>query len=1300
MAPIQGNDTQFATPVATTTGLREANKEKKSFWEELLEEHLPRTSPTLHAKLTPDMVLKSSSLEQVIEKVAGLNVNPFLGNGSDGHYRAPDGANIPLSVLAIKKHWPTVRAQRGSLGDGCQLLHTSAKTDREFTEELMSYARQMDAHGAGLCLLMASLTSPGGELHARFREIVLHEVMGAWEHFMIWEDWCGLSEETVRLHRVDMISQFGIWTSAWAQLTTRMIAVYDHLVEPVDVRLELVERYSALRRCVFNTVDAMKRSLREESELALRIAGDGMVFSWPERRKLRLKMVQAIFTTAVAPFVSSFDTTTGVFEFNEVLESMLVSMGVDSTVPLPGGVRPSLPMAQSSVETAAAMKLPLKQEVPSERKIATETRTFFGNCDNCGTGGHMARFCPKLTTDPLKRSERLGELAAMRMKGPEASGPVQKKLGGFAGSAVMDSTTGMRCLTVETPAGQLKFGLDSGLDLSLIRRDCVLYSNDVAIPTNVKLQSLSGHQVAVREVQFCELQVSLPGQGRTVTVSASIGVWDGDLPNGVAGLIGNDIIQRHPVILHSAFRIPESAPEVLEPAAEGPLTEEELKKIVVGLNLPVMCVDITQQHPTIRGRGYPTQPAWCSKANEIIDDLVERDIVRDVTDQADADYGWVSPGFFVQKGSDELKLRFVVDFRVVNGRIKPPYEEAGEGVANFCLSIPRDMEWFASVDIKDAFYAVKVDEASQNYLRASVRIAGKERVLQFLRGPQGLSTTPTWWRSFINELCRGLQHHWKQTSVDGGYRIYVDDVLVFARTRADAERLINGLGQLLTALGIPFGKVQQPGPEVRLLGCLINRVGWRIDPLNITKLKGLRLTSKDDIRSALGLIQYLHSAYPSSEFASNFSTLSSLTSKNNHFVWGAQEQAAWDFFCDRFDERCYEYGIEDLRDGEYWIMQVDACDHGYAAVLWRSSQLPDSDCNLADWFASATENGICKRIAVKQHSFSSQETRYPVWDRESLAVFGGLSAFQNVLLASLGADPYGRIVVYSDSSATVGRWKQLLEGGPLSGSITRIRRWLRWCDDISELLATRPRFLNIPGSENGVADFFSRVLSEDTVYGGLSGIIASNDPTLTTSTLPTENFDFTHFQNQIRDLQKTTDERYQKVFLRELINEIPEPLLSFTNETGLLHFMNRLYVPDGLIEMGGRTLHARTLVIHLCHDMAHPGITRTMSLLHKYWWPRMQADVANYIKSCHSCQVQKARQVNGRITGRNVADRFNVIVIDHCKPPPCVWRQRGQLLFSHQRPVYTIRANLPLQEFESGRIRRRPLRILDPRPDT
>ena len=39
-----------------------------------------------------------------------------------------------------------------------------------------------------------------------------------------------------------------------------------------------------------------------------------------------------------------------------------------------------------------------------------------------------------------------------------------------------------------------------------------------------------------------------------------------------------------------------------------------------------------------------------------------------------------------------------------------------------------------------------------------------------------------------------------------------------------------------------------------------------------------------------------------------------------------------------------------------------------------------------------------------------------------------------------------------------------------------------------------------------------------------------------------------------------------------------------------------------------------------------------------------------YIKTCHSCQVQRARQVNGRITGRHIADRFNVIVVDHCKP--------------------------------------------------
>ena len=48
------------------------------------------------------------------------------------------------------------------------------------------------------------------------------------------------------------------------------------------------------------------------------------------------------------------------------------------------------------------------------------------------------------------------------------------------------------------------------------------------------------------------------------------------------------------------------------------------------------------------------------------------------------------------------------------------------------------------------------------------------------------------------------------------------------------------------------------------------------------------------------------------------------------------------------------------------------------------------------------------------------------------------------------------------------------------------------------------------------------------------------------------------------------------------------------------------------------------------HDspyIGHVGINKTMRLISRYyWWPGMDADVNKYVRECHSCQVNKARQ--------------------------------------------------------------------------
>ena len=1253
------NQSQFTSHRDDSNEKAEVVKKKPSFWKELLAGvDAPTPQPVRCTRLTPDWVLNTSrTLVQVVESVAGVNVNPFLHNSEDGHFTAPDGSEIPLSILSIKKFWPTIRAQKGSIGTQSGLLLTTTRGDKEFFEELLSSARQMEASGAGMCLLFAGLSNPNYDLHGRFKEMILHEVISDWHDFTSWEKWCGLSELEVISNQEGMASDFLIWKHAWNRLTTRLTSIFDRLIPDVDRRLELMEKYSALRKSNFKGAGNLKKHLREESDLALRILTESnghTMFSWSDRVQVRIKLLHVAFGSSVAPFIHQFETSRDVYEFNEILESMITAMGVvvfanSGTGDEDKNEKSSQQPDKSGQQNFGRPKNtadPVKKE---GTQSGTQQGRYQGKCEHCGKYGHAMKDCYKLKPNQNDKTKQV----------PKDPNPTQapegKSIGGFAGF-MNDNEFGLKVIKLNTDKGVIRIGVDSGLDLSLLSKNSVCYDSARALPTNLRMESLSGHSVNIKEIQQCCFSIPLNNTSRPIEISAMTGVWTSDLPGKVDVLIGSDVLNQHPAILHAAFPIKDIAITPTDTTVESsdPIPDKDIREMIVNLNLPVMKIDVTQEHPAIRSTGYPVPLNYVSTAQEILDDLTEKKVLKDITAEADRDFGWISPAFFVKKESNELKLRFVVDFRQINTRIPRPINEQGESMESFCLAIPRGMKAFGSLDIKDAFYQIPIEESSRKYLRASIKIGAEERVYEFLRGPQGLNVTPYWWKSFVGEIVRVLRYYWNQKGINGGYRIYVDDVLVYAATPKDCELLLCSFEQMLKALNIPYGKVQRPSDQAQVIGCIVDSSGWRIDPTKLCKLKDTCPTNKDELRSFLGLIQYLHSAFPSVEFSQNFSVLSRLTSKHTHFQWNEGEKFAWKYFCEKFDTGSYDFGITDLSANEYWILQTDASDRGTATVLWRSCRIPPTEVtDLSKWFSEVVNTGECRRLAVRQRTFSSEEQNYPTWDKEGLALFNGMVEFQDVILSSLSCirDTDSQVYIYSDNTATLGRWKNIMMGGIVPGSTTRVKRWLRWYDDVNELLEVRPKFLHLPGKENGIADYFSRVLCQMADKGidkgsGEEKIVKGFAGTLTVP----DNFDFNHFQLQVGELQRTTDEQYQKLYLRDLLNEIPSDLLSFSNQTGLLHFMNRLYIPQGLIEFQGRTVCARTLLIHICHDPSHPGITRTMSLLQRYWWPRQQMDIERFIRTCHECQVQKARQVHGRITGRHCVDRFQSVTIDHCKP--------------------------------------------------
>ena len=78
---------------------------------------------------------------------------------------------------------------------------------------------------------------------------------------------------------------------------------------------------------------------------------------------------------------------------------------------------------------------------------------------------------------------------------------------------------------------------------------------------------------------------------------------------------------------------------------------------------------------------------------------------------------------------------------------------------------------------------------------------------------------------------------------------------------------------------------------------------------------------------------------------------------------------------------------------------------------------------------------------------------------------------------------------------------------------------------------------------------------------------------------------------------------------------------NWTDDGEIISWEHRLYVPC--------SAQLREKIIRLHHDSisaGHPGRYKTQELITRnYWWPRIQADVKNYVEGCETCQRTKIR---------------------------------------------------------------------------
>src|SRR6202522_3523501 len=315
-----------------------------------------------------------------------------------------------------------------------------------------------------------------------------------------------------------------------------------------------------------------------------------------------------------------------------------------------------------------------------------------------------------------------------------------------------------------------------------------------------------------------------------------------------------------------------------------------------------------------------------------------------------------SPFFFVKKKDGKLRpcqdYRYLNDFTVKNAYPLPLISEIMDKL--------KGAKYFTKLDVRWGYNNVRIRKGDERKAAFKTNRGLFEPMVMFF----GMCNSPPTFQAMMDAIFVDM--------IEGCIVIiYMDDILIFARTQEDLERYTKLVLQrlwendlFLKALKCEFNKTR-----VEYLGMIIEEEKMAMDPI---KLGGIRdwpiPTTVKQVRSFLGFGNfYKRFIHRFSELAR---PLNDLTKKDKKFEWTNECQDAFDTLKKKFTEEPVLMIPDHSRPFQ---IESDASKVATGAVL---TQL-DS-------------NGDRHPCSFISKTFSPTERNYEIYDRELLGVIRAL----------------------------------------------------------------------------------------------------------------------------------------------------------------------------------------------------------------------------------------------------------------------------------------------------------------------
>ena len=575
---------------------------------------------------------------------------------------------------------------------------------------------------------------------------------------------------------------------------------------------------------------------------------------------------------------------------------------------------------------------------------------------------------------------------------------------------------------------------------------------------------------------------------------------------------------------------------------------------------------------------------------------------------------WSSSIVLVKK--KDGNLRFCIDLRKLNVRtvkdayVLPRIEETLDYLAG--------SKWFSALDLKSGCWQVELDEESKPLTTFT---AGPLGFYECEQMPFGATNAPATFQRMM-ETCLGDLHlNW--------CLIYLDDIIVFAKTQQEA----------ITRLGTVFQKLREAGLKLQpskcelfktsllYLGRIVSEDGIRTNPNKVEAVLQWPVpVTVTDVRSFLGLTNYFRRFLKG--YAKITKPLTNLISGENVdkkkalVVWTPECQEGFE----QLKKLCTEAPVLAYPDfTRPFKLHIDACDRGLGAILYQDQ--PD---------------GKEKPISFASRSLNKAESNYPAHKLEFLALKWAITKRFHEYL-------YGNnFTVYTDNN-------------PLTYILTTAKldaTGHRW---VAALAAYNFTLNYRPGKTNVDADMLSRIPwnKEQTVEPETVGHLLSNvmskagcviecykgHTTTVLEPIPKAEpgkmsvTDWVAAQREDKGLRKVIELYEAKKLTKSHRGEGLD--MGSPEERGLWQNRSQLVMRQGLLYRKVRRPSEnmacmqfvlpskyRKMVIQGCHDdVGHMGVARSVNLLQdQFYWPGMAKEMTQHVRKCMRCNCFKKEQ--------------------------------------------------------------------------